>query len=202
MASQAEARIRAKAEALLREHFPAARIIHEFELGGVRMDLAAVEPDRLALLEIKSELDTLSRLERQVKWAQHVGGPVIVCYAERWESGVRDLCSRASLWGAEWLRETNDGFANVHPMRLARGDRYNSRALLGLLLKPELIAMARPLGGKSKQTVPELSELVHEHLPGREIRRGVLAALRARRFGWTCDAPSLPRQHQPQSGSA
>jgi len=41
-----------------------------------------------------------------------------------------------------------------------------------------------------RQTVPEITHIAHEHLTGQQIRRGVMAALRARNFGWTCDAPT------------
>jgi hypothetical protein len=190
MASQAEARIRDKAEGLLREIFPDARIVHEFELGGVRLDLAAITNERLILLEIKSELDTLARLERQVRWAINIGGPVLVCFAARWAEPIRDLWIGRGLYGVEWLEETDDGFKGLVPSRLLRGhDRYNSRALFGLLLKPELLALALPFGGKSRHTVPELQQFAHDNLTGREVRQGVMRALRARRFGWTCDAP-------------
>ena len=186
MASLAEARIRGKAERLLRDLFPDARIIHEFELGGVRLDLAAVTPDRLILAEIKSERDTLDRLERQAKFAAAFGGPVLICYAPRWREEIR----KRDLYRFQRLEETEDGFTGLLPAWLeARNDRYDSRLLIGLLLKPELLALAAPFGGKARHTVPELHRLAHEHLTGREIRRGVMAALRARRFGWTCDEP-------------
>jgi hypothetical protein len=189
MASQAEARIREKAERLLRDSFPGARIVHEFDLGGVRLDLAAITEDRLAVLEIKSELDTLSRLERQVKFGLRIGGPVLVCYAPKWEEPIRAL-DFADRWRVEWLMETDDGFSGLGHRRItADHDRYDNRALFWLLLKPELLALARPHGGKVRHTVPELQSIVHENLTGREIRRGVMAALRARRFGWTCDEP-------------
>lgn len=187
MASQAEARIRVKAERLLRDLFPDARIVHEFDLGGVRLDLAAITADRLVLLEIKSELDTLTRLERQARMAVAVGGPVLVCYAPRWAGAVREIQSKG-LYGVEWLEEADDGFTVRYPRRLdPHHDRYDNRALFSLLLKPELFALAKPFGAKSKHTVPELHRLAHENLTGREIRQGVMAALRARRFGWTCD---------------
>ncbi len=190
-ASAAEARIRAKAEAVLREHFPDARIVHEFPVANVRLDLAAITPDRLALVEIKSELDTLSRLEGQVRGALSVGGPVLVCFAPRWAAAIREIWTSKGLYNVEWLPETDAGFANLHPMRLAPNqDRYNNRALLWLLVKPELLEMARPFGGKSGHTVTELQALAHDNLTGLEIRRGVMAALRARRFGWTCDQPA------------
>ena len=190
MASEAEARIRAKAERLLREHFPDARIVHEFDLGDVRLDLAAITPERLILLEIKSELDTLSRLEKQVRVGLSLGGPVLVCFAPRWREAIGKVRAAGDLWGAEWLEEADDGFTGLYPLRIAdRHDLWNNRALMSLLLKPELLALARPFGGKAKHTVPELARLVHENLNGREIRQGAMTALRARNFGWVCDAP-------------
>lgn len=189
MASEAEARIRAKAERLLRDQYPDARIVHEFDLGGVRLDLAAITEDRLILLEIKSELDTLSRLERQVSFGLRIGGPLLVCYAPRWREPIRSLTFEGR-WRVEWLEETEEGFSGLAPMRIApHHDRYDNRALLWLLLKPELLALAKPCGGKVRHTVPELQTIAHENLTGREIRQGVMAALRARRFGWTCDEP-------------
>lgn len=185
MASDAEGRIRAKAERLLRDLFPDARIVHEFDLGGVRLDLAAITEDRLVLVEIKSENDTLTRLARQVEFAHRIGGPVFVCFAPRWREPIK----KAGLWNTQRLEETDDGFDGLMPYWLQHPDRYDNRALMQLLLKPELFALARPHGAKSKHDVPTLQHIVHENLTGREIRRGAMAALRARRFGWTCDAP-------------
>lgn len=198
MASEAEARIRVKAENLLRELFPSARIVHELDLCGVRLDLAAITDDRLVLLEIKSERDTLSRLDNQVRFAHQIGGPLIICIAPRW---IEDLKARSYWRNTEKLVETDDGFADLHNRegqyasywrtRLLREDqdRYDSWALMRLLLKPELYALAKPHGAKSKHDVSALQRIAHDNLTGREIRRGVMAALRARHFGWTCDAP-------------
>jgi len=188
--SEAEARIRAKAERLLRGLFPDARIVHEFVVGGVRLDLAAITSDRLILAEIKSELDSLARLERQVVGGRRVGGPLLVCFAPKWRDGVRRARAAGNLWGAEWLEETEDGFAGLVPARIAdRFDRWSSRALLSLLLKPEILELTRPFGGRGRNTVAELRNMAHEHLTGRQIRLATMAALRARRFGWVCDPP-------------
>lgn len=190
MASAAEARIRVKAEAMLRQHFPTARIIHEFDLGPVRLDMAAVTEDRLVLVEIKSERDRLTRLERQVRAALSIGGPVLICFAPKWREAVKTMQRAGALYRAEWLEESSDGFSGVRPAMLAdHHDRYDSRALMGLLLKFELLALAKPFGARTRNTVPEIHRLVHENLTGREIRRGAMAALRARRFGWVCDEP-------------
>ncbi len=200
MASAAEARIRVKAEALLRDAFPGARIVHEFDLGGVRLDLAAITEDRLALLEIKSELDTLKRLDKQVRWAIRIGGPALVCYAPKWAPAIREVRS-GDLWRAEWLEETEDGFSGLHHGRLApHHDRYDNRLLFHLLLKQELLDLAKPFGAKSRQTVREITRVAHENMTGQQIRRGVMAALRARNFGWTCDRPIIPTDDQGGEG--
>lgn len=190
MASPAEARIRAKAESLLRQHFPTARIIHEFDLGPVRLDMAAITEDRLVLVEIKSERDRLTRLERQVRAGLSIGGPVLVCYAPKWRPAVSAIQRHGGLYRAEWLEEAGDGFTGLRPAMLSdRHDRYDNRALMNLLLKFELLALAKPFGSRTRNTVQDLHRIVHESLTGREIRRGAMAALRARQFGWVCDEP-------------
>lgn len=190
MASAAEARIRDKTEALLRREWPDARIVHEFDLGGVRLDLAAITPERLIMAEIKSENDTLSRLDRQMKVALRIGGPVIVCHAARWRDAVHKAVTNENRWRIEWIEEGDGDLSLPYPMRLAPGhDRYCNRSLMWLLLKPELFALAKPFGAKSKHTVADLQHIVHENLSGRDIRTGAMAALRERHFGWTCDAP-------------
>lgn len=65
----------------------------------------------------------------------------------------------------------------------ARSPGHNARlaieAAIALFDKPS----SQPLMG-------DREEIAHERLTGQEIRRGVMAALRARHFGWTCDAPA------------
>lgn len=81
--SEAEERIRAKAETMLRGKFPAARIIHELVLaqGGCRIDIAAVWANGFAAVEIKSERDNFDRLRAQIKAALPVSTVVWVCIA-------------------------------------------------------------------------------------------------------------------------
>ena len=119
-----------------------------------------------------------------------IGGPVLVCYAPKWREPIRLIQHQAGLYRAEWLEEAEAGFTGVRPAMLAdHHDQYDSRALLRLLLKFEILALAKPFGARTRSTVPELHHLAHENLTGREIRRGVMAALRSRRFGWVCDEP-------------
>lgn len=195
MASPAEARIRIKAEAFMRERWPDARIVHEFDVCGARIDIAAITPDRLILGEVKSERDVLDRLPKQARRALRIGGPLIVFCAPRWIGKV-DL-----PWRAVELFEFEDTFAHYlggqpYPLPERRwgagSDTWSSRGLLDLLLKPELLALARPFGGKTRHGVPDLANMAHEGMTGGDIRRAVMQALRARRFGWAADDPIAP----------
>lgn len=81
--SEAEERIRAKAEAFLRRTYPDGRVIHELmlEQGGGRIDLATVTPAKIVIAEIKSERDVLTRLADQVRGAVKISREVYVCTA-------------------------------------------------------------------------------------------------------------------------
>ena len=118
--SEAEERIRAKAEALLRAERPSARVIHELNTssGGPRLDLAAVDIDRLTLAEIKSERDVLSRLPDQIRAAGKVSGDVRVFAAEKHKTALLDALD-------EHLRDS-EGKAIIEWTELKGGGRQGS----------------------------------------------------------------------------
>lgn len=69
MASSDEREIRDAVAARLRELVPGARIVHELNVSGSgsnRIDVAAVAPELIVAVEVKSRKDTLDRLE--VQW--------------------------------------------------------------------------------------------------------------------------------------
>jgi hypothetical protein len=214
--SPAEERIRSKVEAALRQRKPDARIIHELVLtqGGERIDLAAVWDDGMILAEIKSERDTLSRLQRQLRSAGRIGCEVWLCLAEKWRAQIRVMsqgtveapptrvtvrrgkesygytivsqpnpCYVPELHSADVLTryETADGFEPIqmHASWLHRPRTLNSAALLNMLWAEELRIVAGQPARASRGTC-----IAHalEHMTGREIRRGVCAALRSRPF--------------------
>lgn len=94
--SAAEERIREKAVAAMRRRWPSARIVHELQLeqGGIRIDLAAVSEDFLALAEIKSERDVLKRLPAQISRAMAVADEVWIVIAAKHEKGIIYLTPR------------------------------------------------------------------------------------------------------------
>lgn len=104
--SIAEERIRAKVEASLRREFPDARIVHELNVqqGVKRLDLAAVRRDGLTLVEIKSERDTLSRMQSQIAAALKITGDVRVYAAEKHRAALLNA-GREHLVGSDgkWI---------------------------------------------------------------------------------------------------
>ena len=91
--SVAEERIRAKVEAGFRSAYPDARIIHELVIGACRADVVAVTPDKLVLAEIKSERDSLERLDRQTKNFARVTPDVRVYGAAKHRDGLLSAAS-------------------------------------------------------------------------------------------------------------
>lgn len=93
--SIAEERIRARVEERLRSEFPEARIVHELNMvwGGIRLDLGAVRPNAITLVEIKSERDVLKRLASQTEAALAITGDVRVYAAEKHRAALKDYLS-------------------------------------------------------------------------------------------------------------
>lgn len=175
--SVAEERIRAKAEALLRHAFPEARIIHELVLqqGGVRIDLAAVTPERLICVEIKSERDVLTRLPDQVAAMKRVSDTWRVCCADKHIDKVREI--------AGWLNSVPETELDTPAYRLGRLERdalegvCNAPARLQMLWADELRRIA---GGRGARMF--CIRAASDGKTGSAVRRAVCATLRARHF--------------------
>lgn len=218
--SVAEERIREKAVAALRRARPDARIIHELVLrqGGERIDLAAVWPDGMILAEVKSEKDTLTRLQAQMRAATALECEVWLCLAEKWREPVkvlqqhdeggewRPLMADGRQVGQTWVArpnpsyipelhrveiryETDDGLEPLRfGFRRARDPILNGHVLLHMLWASELRGIA---GLGSRATRDQCIAHIRELFTGREIRRAVCAALRARTFP-RADPPVTP----------
>lgn len=176
--SEAEERLRAKAEAALREVWPSARIVHELVLrqGGCRIDLAAVTPERIIVVEVKSERDVLDRLKRQREQAVAVADGFSAILAEKhWRKAWEDRHISILEAGKE------DEF-RLHLQRAQRGAlaaTCNAPARLEMLWADEL----RRVAGTGPKATRGYSILhASDHLTGAEVRRRVCAALRSRPF--------------------
>lgn len=198
--SEAEERIRDQTVALMRRRWPEARIVHELVLvqGGVRIDLAAVTPDFLALAEIKSEKDVLKRMARQLRTAVRCADEVWLVLAERHEAAVREV---RLGWQDESLEEVRRALsrcrvlversepAGLHFDSWSSAPSHNSaldtRARFDLLWAPEMHSVLREfwnVPAMKPMTRPAMTRVAIENMTGREIRRAVCARLRARSF--------------------
>lgn len=188
MPSEAEERIRIKAEAALREVWPSARIIHELVVrqGGCRIDLAAVTPDRLIAVEIKSERDVLDRLKEQARQAREVADGFCVVLAEpHWRKAWEEhhVCI---------LEAAKEDEIAPHLRRQQRdvlSAACNAPARLQMLWADELRRIAGTKGAR-QVCITAASDAK----TGGEVRRAVCAALRARSFPRA--DPAIPLQSQ------
>lgn len=215
--SVAEERIRAKAEASLRRRWPSARIVHELQLeqGGIRIDLAAIGEDFLAVVEIKSERDVLKRLGSQVERAVAVADEVWIVAAEkhepgvealrRWTTGESDRSTARALREARVLyeRPSAGGELVLDSWSYGLSKRpphiVDPRCRFDLLWRDEMAsALGRHFGGASistgKLTRGAMIALAVEHMSGRELRRAVCAQLRDRGFPRADERASLAVQ--------
>lgn len=203
--SAAEERIRVKAEAAMRRRWPGARIVHELQLeqGGIRIDLAAIGEDFLALAEIKSERDVLKRLRSQIGRAMDVADEVWIVVAEKHEAAIAEIrrsygephteaeATRRAIQGARTMVERLGLDGGLHLDTWSMRDRPNTpdpRCRFDLLWRDEMAsALGRHFGGaaiavSSKMTRSYMTGLAIEHMTGRELRRAVCAQLRDRTF--------------------
>lgn len=178
MVSEAEERIRAKCEAALRQQFPDARIIHELvvQQGSCRLDLAAVTPSRIILVEVKSERDVLTRLPRQVKEARRV--------SDLFRAVVTDKHLDKSRQVAGWLETvTEDEFirsiGSSYATKQLLTTPINAPARLAMLWADELRIVAE-CGLKANRS--DCIFKASEFFTGSELRRRICAALRARSY--------------------
>lgn len=172
MVSAAEERIRLKAEAMLRNAFPEARIVHELMLrqGGCRADLAAVTLDRIICVEVKSERDVLTRLPDQVAAMRMVCDAWCVVTAQK----HLDKCRKI----AGWLQAAEeDGLERLHLWRESLGGTCNAPARLDMLWADEL----RWVSGIKAARWPCITA-ASDSMTGAQVRRAVCAQLRARSF--------------------
>lgn len=207
MASEAEARLRAKVDAALRAEFPEARIFHEFYIGGCRLDLVAVGEDRMIVAEVKSERDTLERAPKQLEVSLPVAAEVWLCVHDRHLPEIQRRQQSQLIGREHFIKtrfggtypqnpdyvpafndalirvETDDGLRDEGWRRSAYfgkhpvGPVLNSYFVLQLLWKHELLQLVKC---PARWTCEMIVRHAHETLTGREIRRGVYGLIRQR----------------------
>ncbi|MBB3006015.1 sce7726 family protein [Cupriavidus alkaliphilus] len=144
-----------------------------------RADLA-VANGRLWAFELKSDLDTLARLKGQVETYQQRFDKVVVVTTERYLARSASMLPESvGLWSVE---PTLDGRRKVRVVRPGRVEEVRERsALLGFLLKTELVALLRSVSKAASIEIHRRAlESQASELPVATIRRFVLSSLKAR----------------------
>lgn len=207
MAGSADEReIRDAVTAFIRANFTNARIVHELVVGQCRADMAAVEPERLTLFEIKSRKDKLTRLERQIKTFERASHLTITVAHARWFEDftypnsdtrayrqVGELAGIINCW--RYPQPTPGEFAYDRGWQLPRVslDQPHARRLLDLLWKAELLAECgrHRVSASTRSTCGSMVADLAYHLTGREIAQAVCRQLRSRTFP-EADSPIYP----------
>ena len=190
MASVAEREIRDAVTAWFHANEPCGRVVHELPLssfsGEGRADLGVIFPDHIVLVEIKSERDKLSRLEKQ--WdamSRRCHDMKIVCH-EKWfdtEGGLKDQSwlrwsHKEHLW--RWPASTEWDFS-----RYKSKMRPGSYDLMSMLWADELrdcYKLAGAMASSPNMNMWGMTADLHDKLNGRQVRQAVCALLRARKF--------------------
>lgn len=196
--SESETILRAKAVKALRAALPGGRIINELDLGARRLDLAIMGDDTLIIGEVKSDRDCVDRLLPQVRAANAVTPNVWVFSGRKLAEKVGQ--ARQENWADRFdlFIETDDGVERERGWGAPRIDLpRNGWRLLGILMKPELQAMAAPFGGRSRMTCTDLMALIHDGMTGADLRRSAMKALRSRKFYWADKAGALASDAPP-----
>jgi hypothetical protein len=202
--SSEELEMRALIVPELRKRYPSARIIHELPLrySSNRIDLAAITESEIMAVEIKSSKDVADRLEKQLRTFTPVSSRIIVALAPKWNekleaelivrenvttyrqrlTDAQEIIHRVENSSIEtWTVDVAAGSINITD-RAYRDSVPWSFWMLDMCHVAELVAIAgrhRCWSGK-RPVHRDLVLACCELMTGREIRRAVCSALRAR----------------------
>jgi hypothetical protein len=220
--SASEREIRDAVVDQLRKEYPSARIIHELNCGhgSNRIDVAAVTPDRIIAVEIKSQRDTLSRLADQTRAFKQCSHRVIVCAHEKffedfaYNNGLPGFRARPELTSKKcagsdlWLYPKPDGqpTREYYDWRRERTgtsifDAPDTRGVLKLLWTDELRSVAQwgRVAASARAPGYKLAYHLWQHLTGDEVVKATCALLRARPFA-EADPPLKIEQSPIRAG--
>lgn len=164
-------------------HDPSSRFVEEMCIwnGSARIDMAVIN-GQLHGYEIKSERDTLARLEDQMSLYNLVFDKITLVAAERHLAKAEQALP--DWWGLSSVVGDGDGRFAIKQVRPAqKNERVDKVQLAKLLWKPELLSILEEIGaakGVRSKPVQQLCELVAERLDERELSAHVRRILKAR----------------------
>jgi hypothetical protein len=199
--SSAEAEIRDAGVAKLRRLYPQARIIHELNCAGSgsnRIDVAAVAPDQIIAVEIKSAKDKLDRLTSQVSAFERCCHEVLIVAHTKFFAKAEPFEGLELSWPDRRNHHRSKVWMYPEPERDAPypTSNYVWRAPEQSLYQPHAYAMlemlwaeelrwlcgAHRIGAGKRPTCATMAAMLAYHLTGKEIAEGVCEMLRWRNF--------------------
>lgn len=182
----------------LRRRLPNARIIHELVCGQRRADLAAVEPERLTLIELKSEKDKLDRCEGQMDTFRECGHHAILVAHQKWfdskpytDGSARFVWPGSNVGYSVWAypEPPLNTERSWYIWKLDERERLQitqpyARAFLGLLWRIELeVECCRHgINAGPRSNMKWMIDQMAYRMTGKEIARAVCRQLRLRPF--------------------
>lgn len=190
---------------VLREICPGARIIHELNIdhGHCRADIAAVEKQRVTLVEIKSKKDKLDRLDKQLTVFGRAAHQVILLADEKWFGEKFGSKFPQHFYGGSpavwrWPRPESASYAvkgGWHTAWLRHNEpEPHARRLLELLWRDELETECRSHAIAVSGRTPRF-DMIRDMawlMTGREVVEAVCRQLRSRPFA-EADAPIIEK---------
>jgi hypothetical protein len=182
---------------------PRGRIVHELPLSGFssegRADLGIIFPDALILIELKSERDKLSLLEKQFGAMRARSHDFKCVLHERWFLPDGDVKDQTWInWAAKehiWRFPEADQKWQFNRYGNGRQDRLppNPYFLLSFLWADELRDAYSYAGvlGNGRASMPSMVADLGQKLTGRQINKVVCTALLRRKFA-EADDPIEP----------
>lgn len=202
----------------LRERWPNARIVHELPLrySTNRIDLAAITPDEIIGVEIKSSVDVADRLEKQVRNFLPICSQVIVALAPKWNArlsskqvdgprhtmiipqftAAQTIINRINDSSIEvWTVDVENKSVTVTDQSYIKNTPWADR-MLHVLWADELrtIAARHQIAAGDRAPHRTLNRECNNLMKGREVVSAVCRALRERdAFGAGSDQPIIVR---------
>ena len=147
------------------------RIFEEFVIGKSRADALMVTETELIGFEIKSDMDSLERLEKQIKnYNRFCDKNYLVVgnkYALKAEEHIPDF------WGLCYVFADEEGGLHMEVLREAvQNPRIRLKTQMKFLWRSELISIMKEfkLGGVSKRNKKEMVERILECLEKEEVK--------------------------------
>lgn len=158
------------------------RIIEELSVcdGGARVDLA-VANGRLIGYEIKSDADSLDRLENQIDCYNKTFDRIIIVVGEKFKDGIS--AHIPDYWGIYVISKKNDSSPSFFVVRPAKANpNVDKGSLLSLLWKNEIYSILRSknISGLSKLNLRNLRSIAESKLTKSEIRNYTRETLKLR----------------------